>query len=186
MINMHPLIENARAHAIESHDRCQHKRSNGEPYWRHPERVVATLAAHSVSPEIQAAGWLHDVAEDCAATQSECEQQIADIERRFGAPVAKLVREVTNFFTHEATMEQKQQRLIEHAPHLCEGAKWIKLADRRDNIADMSGWAAEKKQRYARATLKLIEALKPYPADAAGISAEISQRAQRVLDDLAL
>lgn len=178
---MHPFIVAARALAVEMHDRHGHTRADGEPYWRHPERVVATLAAHEQGVEIQAAGWLHDIPEDCAADEAQCEQLLREIEHRFGAVVAALTREVTNYFPPEATMEQKQQRLVAHARHMSPGAKWIKLADRRDNIFGMKPWSVEKRQRYATATLRLLEALRPVPDGAEKLVAEIHGQAAAVL-----
>lgn len=180
---MTTLVTRARDLAITMHEKHEHKRSNGEPYWHHPERVVATLFTAGVGEDVLAAAWLHDLAEDCPATVLECEAMLAELAQQFGPEVANLVREVTNFFPRgsAATMEQKQQRLIEHAPHLSDGAKWIKLSDRWDNISDMQGWTIEKRQRYARATLRLLEALRPTPAGADSIVAEIEAAAHRVL-----
>lgn len=178
---MQPLVAAARALAIELHEQHGHTRADGEPYWRHPERVVATLVAYGQGMEIQAAGWLHDIPEDCSADVAHCEQLLREIESRFGAVVAQLTREVTNYFPPGATMEEKQQRLVEHAAHMSPGAKWIKLADRRDNVFGMSVWPAEKRRRYASATLRLLEALRPVPAGAEILGAEIRQRAGEVL-----
>ena len=176
---MSELLEAARQYAVEMHEKFKHKRSNGEPYWNHPRRVVETLAAHGVDERVQAAGWLHDVPEDCAAVLAECEALLAEIERRFGREVAGFTREVTNFFgAAPATMEEKQQRLIDHAPHLSAGAKWIKLSDRLDNISDMTGWPDEKQKRYARATVRLLAALAPFPPGAEALAAEIQRRAE--------
>lgn len=178
---MSEIVRQARALAIEMHDRFQHTRSNGEPYWRHPERVVATLTAAQLPPEVLAAAWLHDVPEDCAADPAECDALLADIERRFGPQVASITREVTNFFGPEATMEEKQARLVEHAAHMSAHAKWIKLADRRDNISGMDNWKPDKQQRYAAATVRLLAALQPLPPGAEKVAAEIAQRTQSIL-----
>ncbi len=178
---MADLLSDARIFAIEMHERFKHRRSNGEPYWHHPERVVATLARHGVAPEVQAAGWIHDVAEDCAADVHECEALLLQIETRFGATVASLTREVTNFFPRSATMEEKQQRLIEHAHQMSPGAKWIKLADRMDNISDMAGWSVEKRRRYAEATILLLSALLPLPNGAESLHERISRCADAAI-----
>ena len=173
------LVERARVMAVTLHDAGGQKRSDGEPYWKHPGRVVETLRTHSASPALLAAAWLHDVPEDCTPDAAGCEAMLQTISIDFGADVGSLVREVTNYFGPEASMEEKQARLREHARHMSEGAKWIKLADRLDNISGMKGWPASKKQRYAAATVALMESLRPWPAGADDIVAAIAAHAQR-------
>ena len=177
---MHPLVVLARKCAVTSHDACGHTRSDGTPYWTHPERVAKTLAAHGLSPEVLAAAWLHDVAEDCPADEAGSRELLGRFKVEFGADVASLVTEVTNYFGPEATMEQKQARLREHARTMSDGAKWIKLADRLDNITGMVGWSPEKRCRYASATLLLLEALKPWPAGSESLTQQISDVALRL------
>lgn len=139
----HTLVAKAREAAIAMHDACGHKRSDGTPYWTHPQRVVESLAAHGQPPEVLAAAWLHDTAEDCPPYRAGSLELLARFATDFGPEVAALVAEVTNFFGPEATMEEKQARLREHARTMSNGAKWIKLADRLDNITGMVGWSAE-------------------------------------------
>ena len=171
---IHPLVVSAREYAVTSHDACRHKRSDGTPYWTHPERVVSTLAAHGLQPEVLAAAWLHDVAEDCPADEAGCRELLARFEVEFGPGVASLVTEVTNYFGPEAAMEEKQARLCDHARTMSDGAKWIKLADRLDNITGMVGWSPEKRYRYAIATVRLLEALKPWPSGSKALVEQIS------------
>lgn len=183
------LVELARETAIAMHDGCRHMRSDGQPYWTHPERVVATLRTAGLGADVLAAAWLHDVAEDCPASLAECEALIEKLAHTFGPAVGSLVREVTNYFPPDAqppaTMEEKQARLREHAPHLSAGAKWIKLADRLDNISGMTGWPWSKRQRYARATELLLAALEPLPTGSDSLAEKIRSRTARVLDETA-
>jgi guanosine-3',5'-bis(diphosphate) 3'-pyrophosphohydrolase len=173
----HELVNRAKALAIGMHDGCGHTRSNGEPYWRHPERVVATLVEFGQPDATLAAAWLHDVPEDCPADCAGCEALLERIGADFGPKVGALVREVTNYFGPEASMEEKQARLREHAKHMTADAKWIKLADRWDNISGMVGWSDEKRTRYAKATLALLDALRPLPEGADSLAERIRVRA---------
>ena len=175
----HPLVTKARDLAIASHDACGHTRSDGTPYWTHPERVVKTLAAHGLPPEVLAAAWLHDVAEDCPADEAGSRELLTRFAAEFGREVASLVTEVTNFFGADATMEEKQARLREHALTMSDKAKWIKLADRLDNITGMVGWSREKRSRYATATRLLLDALKPWPEGADSLAGQIADAAAR-------
>jgi (p)ppGpp synthase/HD superfamily hydrolase len=169
----HPLVVRARDVAKAAHDLCRHLRSDGTPYWTHPERVVNTLAGHQLRPEVLAAAWLHDVAEDCCDNEAGSRDWLARFEAEFGPDVARLVTEVTNYFIAGATMEEKQARLREHARTMSGEAKWIKLADRWDNISGMVGWPPEKRRRYGHATLLLLEALKPWPEGADSLAGKI-------------
>lgn len=173
----HPLVALARSTAIASHDRCGHVRSDGQRYWTHPQRVVATLAEHGQPAEVLAAAWLHDVAEDCPTDAAGARALLAGFVVEFGPQVAALVTEVTNYFGPAATMEEKQARLREHARTMSDGAKWIKLADRWDNISGMVGWPAEKRTRYALATKLLLEALKPWPSGSEQLAGKIATKA---------
>jgi hypothetical protein len=173
------LVERARETAIEMHDACGHFRSDGTPYWTHPQRVVSTLASYGQPPDVLAAAWLHDVAEDCCADEAGSRELLERFAFEFGPEVAALVTEVTNFFGTEATMEEKQARLREHARAMSDRAKWIKLADRLDNISGMVGWSREKRKRYATSTLLLLDALKPWPIGAESLACQIADAAAR-------
>ena len=176
----HPLVDRARSLAVVSHDACGHTRSDGSPYWTHPGRVVATLAAHGLAPEVLAAAWLHDVAEDCPVDEAGCREMIVRLKAEFGDEVGSLVDEVTNDFPPGVALEVKQERLREHARSMSPGAKWIKLGDRLDNISGMEGWSDDKKRRYAVATHLLLEALKPWPEGSEGLVARIAAAAGSV------
>jgi len=179
----HSIVAQARDAATAMHDTCGHKRSDGTPYWTHPRRVAETLAAHGQPPEVLAAAWLHDTAEDCPSDRAGSLKLLARFATDFGPEVAALVAEVTNFFGPEASMEEKQARLREHARTMSDGAKWIKLADRLDNITGMVGWPAEKRRRYASATQLLLDALRPWPRGSEGLAGRIAAAAGMHLAD---
>jgi (p)ppGpp synthase/HD superfamily hydrolase len=172
------LVPRARALAMALHDAAGHTRSGGEPYWHHPERVAQTLTDNGLPEEVIAAAWLHDVPEDCPTDEAGCQALLRMIARDFGPVVGELVREVTNYFGPEASMEAKQARLREHAAHMSPHAKWIKLADRLDNISGMIGWTDEKKTRYAKSTFDLLSALEPLPEGTARLAMRILEVAR--------
>jgi ribA/ribD-fused uncharacterized protein len=174
------LVTRAKALAISMHDGCGHTRSDGEPYWRHPERVVETLLRYGRPPTTIAAAWLHDVPEDCPPDGAGCEALLERIASEFGPEVGALVREVTNFSEPDASMEEKQARLREHAKHMTAEAKWLKLADRLDNISGMAKWSDEKRVRYATVTTRLLGALEPIPTGAEPLADAIRVRADDV------
>ncbi|KAA3647789.1 MAG: bifunctional (p)ppGpp synthetase/guanosine-3',5'-bis(diphosphate) 3'-pyrophosphohydrolase [Chloroflexi bacterium] len=80
------LVQRAYRVAAEAHK--GQKRVSGEPYVSHCVAVSSILAELHVPPEIIAAGLLHDTVEDTDVT-------LEDLERDFGAEIAKLVDGVT-------------------------------------------------------------------------------------------
>ena len=80
------LIRRAHETATAAHE--GQVRSSGEAYISHPVAVTHYLATLQMDAETLAAALLHDVPEDTELT-------LADIEKRFGRNVAKLVDGVT-------------------------------------------------------------------------------------------
>ena len=83
-----PMIEKARRFAEMAH-KGQVRKYNGQPYFTHPERVARRLEGLGYGPEMVAAGYLHDVVEDCGV-------KIEEIRVVFGDKVADLVSGLTN------------------------------------------------------------------------------------------
>ena len=140
------LVDAAKRFAVELHTRCGHLRSNGEPYWRHPERVAGTLAAHDRPAATVAAGWLHDTVEDCPTSSEEAETLLADIAQRFGPAVAQLVQEVTNRFDGSTLSRSSQYQT---AAALARGKKgdlpsgYIKR-DSETDLTDVEAYADDE------------------------------------------
>lgn len=90
------------------------------------------------------AAILHDTVEDCGVTGEE-------LRLLFGDTVADYVLEVTD---DKSLPKAERKRLqIEHAPHLSQGAKVIKLADKISNVNDVtnyppSNWDLELRRAY--------------------------------------
>ena len=87
---------------------------------------------------------LHDTLEDTDTTPDE-------IEAVFGAKILSVVQEVTDDKT--LPKARRKQLQIEHGPHISDEAKQIKLADKIDNIHDIShdppeGWSHERQVAY--------------------------------------
>lgn len=162
------LLDQARALCISAH--AGQWRANGDPYHTHPFAVAALLAEHGMSDEeVLAAAYLHDVLEDSDTPR----QAIAE---QFGERVARLVDEMTLDEPSRRSFEAKQKALLAKARAMSDDAKWIKLADRLHNLRDkIPGWSKEKRRRYADASLKLLEALSPWPS--ASLAEEIRQLA---------
>lgn len=169
-----PFLGRAEAFAAWAHE--GQTRSDGSPYISHPRRLVSILESYGVrDEEILAVAFLHDTVEDCEVTEEE-------IRRFFGDRVASGVMQLTNIIEGDAherkhgkvSFVAKHQALIEHCRHMDLPWKWVKLADRMDNIADSKGvWKPKRYRRYAKAGYELAQALMPWPKGAEALACKL-------------
>lgn len=132
--------------AAERHRDQRRKGADRAPYVNHLIEVVDLLARVGGVEDVETlqAGALHDVLEDTEVTPEE-------LETRFGGVVRRVVEEVTD--DPELGSEERKQAQIDHAPHLSERAKLVKIADKISNIRAISetppaGWSVERRRRY--------------------------------------
>jgi len=117
----------ARAH------RLQKRKGSEAPYIIHPVGVAVILMRHGFSEEVQIAGLLHDVVEDCNVT-------LAEITFAFGPEVARLVAAVTEKKMEtgpEAVPRPWKVRKEEGLAHLAAGDHLVaalKAADALHNV----------------------------------------------------
>jgi len=100
-----------------------------EPYVNHLLEVAALIASAGAPEDVICAALLHDAIED----QKTPAAKIAGL---FGTAVADMVKEVTDDKT--LPKEERKRLQIEHAPHLTDGAKLIKLADKISNLNSLA------------------------------------------------
>ena len=166
------MLEAARF-AAQHHAGQHRKGARAEPYIVHPLEVAQILAeAGEGDPDVLVAAVLHDVIEDTAVTAVE-------LAERFGRRVAELVREVSD---DRSLPKEKRKRLqIEHARHLSDGAKRIRLADKISNVRLMqhdppAGWDHTRLKGYVHWCMAVVEALR-------GISPELEARFDEIVTD---
>lgn len=159
------LVLLARDFCIKAHE--GQKRDNGAPYSTHPIEVVEILRRHGVADDATlAAGYLHDVLEDTDVT-------VEQMRSEFGEEITGLVQELTNRGYPGRSFEEKHRTLAEHARKMSDKAKAVKLADRLHNLSQMDVWPIERRQRYAAATVDLLEALRPWPLSSLAEAIEV-------------
>lgn len=132
--------------AAHKHRDQRRKGIDASPYINHPIEVAELISRVGEVDELEVllAAILHDTVED---TKTEPEE----IEEAFGAAVRSLVAEVTD---DKKLEKQERKRLqVEHAPHISEGAKLIKIADKTCNVRDIahsppSDWSAQRRSEY--------------------------------------
>jgi RelA/SpoT family (p)ppGpp synthetase len=133
------------------------KRASGDPYYSHPIEVAGILTDLHLDDETIVTAILHDTIEDTVATPEE-------IEKLFGANVARLVDGVTKLSKIEAQSES--QRAAENLRKFLLAMSGdirvllVKLADRLHNMRTLHFIASEeKRKRIARETMDIYAPL---------------------------
>ncbi len=133
-------------YAAQRHTAQRRKGEAGEPYVNHVIEVADRVARSSHGPDrlLVLGALLHDIVEDTDGTEAE-------IAARFGDDVAALVMEVTD---DKSLPKAERKRLqVEHAPHLSDHARRIKLADKTSNLVALAesppaGWDRARRAAY--------------------------------------
>lgn len=119
----------------------QARKVTGKPYATHPAKVASRIflldfaESYGNHAALVIAAFLHDVVEDTPVT-------IEEINLLFGDEVARLVVGLTNEYTKHAypKLTRKERKKLENQKiaQLATDTKLIKLADRIDNLEDMT------------------------------------------------
>lgn len=144
------LIKQARAFAVQAHQRIGHKRKySNQPYDVHLADVANLVSEVVDDAEMIAAAWLHDTVEDTPVTLDE-------VEARFGPSVAELVEELTDVSRPgDGNRAVRKEIDRQHLAQASGRAKTVKLADLIDNCRDIT----RHDQRFARVYLVEMAAL---------------------------
>lgn len=133
-----PRVLKAFEFAFRAHEGA-HRKGTQIPYIVHPMDVASTLMKNDAPEDVVVAGLLHDVVEDAGVS-------LADIEKEFGAEVARLVYGASEpeELRRATTREEKRRTWPERKSHTIEfitGAdrhmKLLSCADKLSNISDM-------------------------------------------------
>lgn len=144
--------------SAKKHRYQKRKGGDAEPYINHPVEVANLLANVGKVRDINVliAAVLHDTIEDTETTADE-------ITNLFGAEVCGMVLEVTDDKSLPKT--ERKQKQVEHAPHLSNGAKHVKLGDKISNVTDVlnnppKDWSKQRKDEYIEWAGKVVEGLR--------------------------
>lgn len=156
------IVAAAEALARRAHH-GQMRDDSDQPYIVHPARVAARLARRF--PEdaaLTAAGWCHDVLEDCPQITPE------ELRAAIGDDALAIVREVTNPSKRHPGLPREQRKAMDraHLAQISRRARCLKLADRADNLRD--GCSSPDKDwlaTYVRESRLLAEALRGADAE---------------------
>ena len=141
--------------AANKHRDQRRKDVEASPYINHPIEVAELLAREGGvnDPVTLQAAILHDTIEDTNTTREE-------LDEAFGPEVRRVVEEVTDDKSLPKAARKRLQ--IEHAPHLSDRARQIKIADKISNVLGVSlsppaNWSLERKQEYLDWTEQVVE-----------------------------
>jgi len=140
------LLLNALTFAAHKHKNQRRKDVEASPYINHPISLANILCneAHVTDIQVICGALLHDTIEDTDTTPEE-------LEELFGEEIKNIVMDVTDDTSlHPARRKQLQ---IDHAAHISDKAKLVKLADKISNLRDVAnappaGWSLERRQKY--------------------------------------
>ena len=153
--------------SAKKHRDQRRKDSVASPYINHPIEVAETLArVGGVDDQaVLQAAILHDTIEDTETTPEE-------LATLFGDDVRHLVEEVTD--DKELDKPDRKRLQVEHAPHLSQRAKLIKLADKICNVRDVihsppSDWSLGRRLEYLDWTEQVVAGLRGASAALEGL-----------------
>lgn len=127
---MSELTLKAQWFAMGAHGE-QKRKYTGDPYWFHLDSVVKILMQNtSVTDEMLAAAWLHDVVEDTTF-------RIFDISIFFGKTIAELVNALTEPSHAAGNRAQRKAIYNEQLANACPTVQTIKYADLIDNTSSI-------------------------------------------------
>lgn len=145
----------ALSFAAHKHKDQRRKDIHASPYINHPISLASILCneAHVTDIEVICGALLHDTVED---TETEPEE----LEQTFGETIKNIVMDVTDDKSL-GRLERKQAQ-IDHAAHISDKAKLVKLADKISNLRDVAvnpppDWPLERRQEYFDWAKKVIE-----------------------------
>lgn len=165
------LFVQAVGFSAHKHRNQRRKDVDATPYINHPIALADVLANEGGEYDVVVlcAAVLHDTIEDTETT-------VEELQAKFGDEVAAVVMEVTDDKSlDKATRKQLQ---IEHAPHVSQRAKLVKLADKICNLRDIlasppTGWSPDRQAKYFEWAAQVVDGVRG-----------VNHRLEEIFDDL--
>ena len=152
------LLLKALQFSALKHKNQRRKDIDASPYINHPISLASILCneAHVTDVEVICGALLHDTVEDTQTTPEELESE-------FGPVIKNIVMDVTD--DKSLKKHERKQAQIDHAAHINDKAKLVKLADKISNLRDVSlnpppEWSLERRQEYFDWANKVIEQIR--------------------------
>lgn len=168
------LIAAARAYALQMHEGLFRDNSARQPYEVHLTEVAELVERSGGSATEIAAGYLHDVREDTAATD-------ADLRERFGDEVADVVDGLTDPDEYHGMTPLPRKTL--QAERLRAKSASVKRCKLADGISNVESVADDPPVVWDRQQcLDYVEGARRVSAECVGISALLDERFQRAYE----
>ena len=152
------LLLKALQFSALKHKNQRRKDIDASPYINHPISLASILCneAHVTDVEVICGALLHDTVEDTQTTPEELESE-------FGPVIKNIVMDVTD--DKSLKKHERKQAQIDHAAHINDKAKLVKLADKISNLRDVllnppPDWSLERRQEYFDWANKVIEQIR--------------------------
>lgn len=142
--------------AVEAHH-GQTRFNNKEPYVLHPMRVSKQIMTLTGDFRLAIAGLCHDILEDTPITE---EQLFHEFLWPINREILRLVKAVTK--DTSLSKVEKEAEFLERFRRSDTDVVIIKLADRLDNVQDLSLQTTSFQTKYKANTLELLKAV-PHP-----------------------
>ena len=152
------LLLKALQFSAVKHKDQRRKDVDASPYINHPISLASILCneAHVTDVNVICGALLHDTVEDTETTLEE-------LENEFGATIKDIVMAVTDDTSLQR--HERKQAQIDHAAHISDEAKLVKLADKISNLRDVSvnpppNWSLQRRQEYFDWAKRVIDELR--------------------------
>lgn len=167
-------VVRALTFASRKHSQQRRKDVEASPYINHPIALVSILAVETgiTDRDTLCAALLHDTIEDT-------DTSVEELVEAFGGPVTALVQEVTD--DKSLPKAERKSRQIEHAAHLSQKARAVKLADKIANLRDVADhppadWPVARRQEYFDWAKAVVDKIPDAPKPLLSLFAQIYQR----------
>jgi GTP diphosphokinase / guanosine-3',5'-bis(diphosphate) 3'-diphosphatase len=157
-MNHTALLLRAASFAAHKHRDQRRKDAASSPYINHPLALACVLCVDGGVTDVATlcAALLHDTVEDTDTTPAE-------LEATFGAEIRAIVQEVTDDKTLPKAERKRAQ--VEHAAHISNKAKLVKLADKICNVRDVASspperWTLQRRQAYFDWAREVVDRLR--------------------------
>jgi guanosine-3',5'-bis(diphosphate) 3'-pyrophosphohydrolase len=152
------LLLKALDFAAYKHREQRRRNVGASPYINHPISVVNILCneGHVTDIEVICGALLHDTVEDTETTGAE-------LVAEFGEAIAGIVMDVTD--DKSLLKHERKEQQVEHAAHIRDQAKLVKLADKISNLRDVANdppadWDMQRRQEYFDWAKRVIDQLR--------------------------
>jgi len=132
--------------AAHKHKDQRRRDVDASPYINHPISLADILCNEAQITDIETicGALLHDTVEDTETTEEELEDE-------FGKAIRDIVMDVTDDKTLPKAARKQAQ--IDHAAHISNKSKQVKLADKISNLRDVLNnappdWTLDRRQQY--------------------------------------